>query len=63
MIWILLYLWGCVTSYRKGKRVWKGDSNSWTFEDREVVVLISVVSWIGYIIFSSTNNSDKEAKW
>lgn len=65
---IVLYLIGCVVSYRYGRNTYKRLSGMWTIGDRNNELFFSLFSWIavwanymGSIHFDKAN--EKEANW
>lgn len=69
MIYILIYLVGCVTSYLMGRKLGKLISfdNKWTKGDRVFFLFLSIFSWLTalvvgmYLLIMSDN--DEEASW
>ena len=64
---ILIYLIGCVVSYKVHKAdLMKGATHVWTRDDRAFGLITSLYSWISVIsllLCKISESGDKPAKW
>lgn len=73
MIYLVIYLLGCIVSYLLGKKsyiksVCKEDREDYTTNDRANVLSLASLSWLTVIVFSiellgNLGSKDKRAKW
>ena len=63
IIYILVYLVGCVCAYRAARKDYRHTFNRWTKGDRAVALGISMFSWLAWLATAATANGDRPASW
>lgn len=55
MVWIILYLIGCIASWYLSKEEYKKD---YEWYEKGAWILIIIISWIGVLLILSINEDD-----
>lgn len=69
MLYLIIYLIGCIISYPLFKYiVLQGSELRWTRGDRAMALISSLLSWLSVVaslasLLASSTDSDKPAKW